>query len=379
MRIRRSSGSPPWLNRRDQYRLLKMVGVLMLIVVAIQIAAKEETWHWLFPPQHAATAPRDAETPAETQQQPDFDVRLERELQPGEFVAPPAESREAALQKLKEAAEAAIPEEVAEDTLRIEPDLLSAVRDNSLGIRRDEAAAFNAVLARAAQLSENQLEQAAPRTTAFRVLMVDASHFRGRPVSIAGRLRRLLPFEAGPNEFDLNQLYEAWITPDDSPERPVRVVFTLENSTLPTGEGLDVPVQAAGFFFKLEGYAARGGLTTTPLILARTVHRHEGTGSLGAGGPPPIDTSLVNWLVGLMVLIAGSLGLMVWRFHTGDKRYRRTVYQRVLDAPEGAIEALAGVETQTAMEFFQEYDTPRGRAADEGGAGQAEPRASQPN
>lgn len=361
MRIRPESGPPPWLNRRDQYRMLMMLGVLMFVVVAIRVASQEATWHWMFPEEQTATDSPAALRPGD-EREPDFRVRLESELAPDEFVSPPTAVRPQAASREEALSRVTPPEQEPNgplhprDALRVDPQLLASVEDNRLGVRREEAPAFHAVLSQAANTPPEQLEQATAETTGFRVLMVDAAYYRGRPVAIAGMLRRLLPFQAGQNEFDLSQLYEAWITPVDSPTRLVRVVFTRQNEQLPTGEDLEFPVRAAGFFFKLEGYAARGGMTTAPLILAPTLEAFPGLGRItGAGGPPPVDTSLVNWLVAMMVLIAGSLGMMVWRFRSGDRQFRRTVYQRVLDAPEGAIDALAGVETQTAAEFFQQF------------------------
>ena len=48
MRFRNSSTPPPYLNKTDQFRMLRMVGLLALVVFAMKLAADPGMWRWLF-------------------------------------------------------------------------------------------------------------------------------------------------------------------------------------------------------------------------------------------------------------------------------------------------------------------------------------------
>src|SRR6056297_1575133 len=50
MRFDQPQQPAPYLNRRDQWRLLSMVAVLCFVVIAILWAAQAKNWYWLIPP-----------------------------------------------------------------------------------------------------------------------------------------------------------------------------------------------------------------------------------------------------------------------------------------------------------------------------------------
>ena len=62
MRFRNSSTPPPYLNKSDQFRMLRMVGLLTLVMFSMKLAADPGMWKWLF-----SGAPQ---KPAQTKQQP---------------------------------------------------------------------------------------------------------------------------------------------------------------------------------------------------------------------------------------------------------------------------------------------------------------------
>ena len=51
MKLQPDHRPTPYLNRRDQYRLLTLLGLLCVMMVAIKWAAQPSSWHWLVPPE----------------------------------------------------------------------------------------------------------------------------------------------------------------------------------------------------------------------------------------------------------------------------------------------------------------------------------------
>ncbi|RMG37340.1 MAG: hypothetical protein D6725_09020 [Planctomycetota bacterium] len=91
MRFRSRRQPVPYLNRRDQLRMLAMLGLLMLVVIGMRWAARPSSWYWL-----TGVPPRTGRPTAERGTSPllDFSVKdagSDRALRPDEFIVlPPA-------------------------------------------------------------------------------------------------------------------------------------------------------------------------------------------------------------------------------------------------------------------------------------------------
>ena len=57
MRIRPSGKPIPYFNRKDQIRMLALVGLLALVLIGMKLAANPASWHWMFVGQNAADEP----------------------------------------------------------------------------------------------------------------------------------------------------------------------------------------------------------------------------------------------------------------------------------------------------------------------------------
>lgn len=375
MRFGKTRQPPPYLNSRDQWRLLGMVAMLLLVFVAIRIAARPQTWAWMFPREHP---PVEQQSPKRTGvNEIDHTVRLDdgNHLPSDGFRIPvekdaerPAESTksddESTTEHESSSREKGLPA-AASETLAFDAGLLDDVADDTLGIRRTEAAAYYTLLARARDMPPEGLEAAALGDVSYPLLMMEAERFRGRPLSIEGELKRLLPFEPGENNAGIERLYDAWIISADSGNSLYRVVCTEVAEGLPQGDEFrrSIPVRVTGFFFKKEGYAARNGLHTAPVLLAKRIDRI----------PVPAEFSsaagLGPYLIGIVVVVAAATAAILWYYSASDRRARDVRRQRIRQVADESVGPDDSLQTEDPVQFLRELTIPT-RAASETTSGE---------
>ncbi len=360
MRFQAQPTLPPFLNRRAQFRMLALVGMLMIIVLAIRTASRPSSWYWL------TGSPESAVTQADTQdsvpeREIDYNVRMENAdpLPPGMFRSVPPNLEH---KNTKDTHEPPTPtkneqkvaaNEVSDEVFEIDPAILDPVKDNTLGVRHAEKDAHDAILAKIRDLPQDELERKVKSDTDFTVLMLESDSFRGELVTITGELKRLLRFTASKNEFGLDDLYEAWILTADSGDNLYRVVFTSLPDGLTEGEQFtkSIPVRVTGYFFKRYGYATvETRLHVAPMILAQTVR------PIAARPITPImrnDHMLVKYLLGIAGIVACVVGIMIWRYSVGDRKFQNTRLKQLTAAPENAIRSLANVEQTDVNDLFR--------------------------
>jgi len=346
MRFRSTQAQPPYLNAKYQRRILRLAGMLILIVIAVKVAAKPKTWSWLFPEdpsQQNVADPGQTHSPETI----DFRVRLEEQrLKPGEFLSRP-EAPEADV--TKQTVDSQKRTHTSADHIAIDPSLLAAVKDNTLGVRHFEREAYYALLTKARDSSARSLEQAAQRDVAYAVLMLNPDEFRGKPITIEGEAVRLWKLPVTTNEFGFDDLYEAWIVTSDSGNRPYRVVSTRLPEGIPFVEKTSKPirVKVTGFFFKKEGYQAEGGLTVAPLLLADTLIWSP------SKAVSKRDQTWAPYLVGCVFFMGMILGLIVWQTARNDKAFHGKHLKRITEASPESIAALNGIPTIEPEEMFR--------------------------
>ena len=314
-----------YLGRKFQLRMLSMVALLGLVLVAIDRASQPSSWYWL-------TGPPGPTAGSATQPGPDPD---------------PDPTRPPTATALVRAA-VAIP---AED--------LAAITDDTVFPRSKEAGPYHRILARARDLPNGYLESVAS-DTAFPLLLQRPEQFRGTVISVAGDLRRLMRFPIRENDEGITELYEALVFTADSGTTPYRIRLTRPPEGLPTGRMITppVPVRVVGYFFKRDQYIVEKDLRihSAPMILAQRIERRtDGFGVTTRLGTS--DTQRMNWAVTLLGVIAGGVTLTLlwtWRMRSGDRRFAREGLKRATAAPDGAIEALEGIETVDPEAFFRE-------------------------
>ncbi len=339
MRFETSQSTPPHLNRRLQLRMLSFVGMIGLVMFFFSTLQSENV------DKDGATKRRNA-----TLDKSVFDVQEEspRSLKPDEFISPPIDDKfEKPVERSQEWLDehAARGEEWAEDTkardresarrhTRFNKRLLANVKDNTLGIRRDESRGYFQLLNHAAHALPAELEQAAVPEVQYINLMTEPDRFRGEPITIQGDLWRLYEFEADSNEFGLTTLYEAWVFTGDSGNHPYRIVCTSLPHTLKPGENLRKPVRVTGYFFKREGYQSQGGMHVAPTLLAPTIIPFRPSSAI-----PPTD-DLVPYMVGVVTAVGLSLLVTLLAFAIGDRRTKQAARQRALNEPRPSFAGL---------------------------------------
>ena len=339
MRFETSQSTPPHLNRRLQLRMLSFVAMFAVVMFLVNTLFTD-------PPKKPDPA---AGRPTVSPHDIDFDVRDDgpRSLKPGEIIITPPDQFEPPIERSREwldeqaakgepwAEDAAAQDrEAARRSTRFNKRALAVVKDNTLGIRRDEADAYYRLLDHVNHVSPSDLERAAVTEVQYINLMTEPDRFRGEPVTIQGDLWRLYEFEAGPNNRGLTTLYEAWIFTGDSSNHPYRVVSTSLPHTLTPGENIRKPVRVTGYFFKREGYPSQGGMHVAPTLLAPTI-----TPFRPANAIPPTD-QIVPYMIGVVTAVGLALLVTLLAFTLGDRRVKKIARQRMLNEPTPSFAGL---------------------------------------
>ncbi len=344
--------------------MLRMVGLLALVVFGMKLAADPAMWKWLFsggPEKQAQT-----EKPSESKDK-DIDRSLKFDedspltgdaFRSRKAGAPRPAVAEASPHRKDAGSSAGKPQaRVGDHVVEIDPDILAPITDNKVGIRREEAHAYYAVIAKARDIPLPRLEQAG-RQEDYTVLLADAEQFRGLPITIEGTIRRLnkisVPDKAVWEEFGLDQLYEAWMFTASSGTRPYRVLCTSLPEGIPTGDQIDVPARFTGYFFKAEWYESVGGLQKAPLLIGKTIRWERPIAASGSQSAD--DLGLAPYVIGLAVLVALGLALMIWRFNASDKQFGHQHIDHFTAASPAAIQELQNLETSDPRDLFRQME-----------------------
>lgn len=200
----------------------------------------------------------------------------------------------------------------------IPPAWLDRVKDNSLGIRPQEADAYYRILAQVASIPARDLQAKADPDALYVNLMASPEKYRGRPVAITGEVVNLYEYTAGENRYGVTRLYDAWILTPDSGNQPYRVVCQSIPADLKPGEKLHQSVRVTGCFFKKEAYESQGRkVHVAPVLLAGRLSRF-----VSPYAPPPVD-HLVPWMIGVITVIGLAMLATVIGFALSDTRSQR--------------------------------------------------------
>ena len=354
MRFETSQSTPPPLNRRLQLRMLSFVAMFAVMMFLVNTLFTDQ-------PKKPNDAANRSDIP---RRKIDFDVRDDepRSLKPGEFMATPPDPFEAPIERTREwlNEQAAKGEDWAEDaaardreaarrSTRFDKRVLVNVKDNTLGIRRDEADAYFRLLDHVKHVSPADLERAAVPEVQYINLMTDSDRFRGEPITVQGDLWRLYEFEAGPNNRGLTTLYEAWIFTGDSSNHPYRVVSTSLPHTLTPGENIRKSVRVTGYFFKREGYPSQGGMRVAPTLLAPTITPFRPANVI------PLTDAMVPYMTSVVTAVGLALLVTLLAFTFGDRRIKRIARQRMLNEPTPSFAGLDSMPFVTVEESLRRF------------------------
>ncbi len=247
-----------YLSRGEQRRILGLVLALGLVVLLMYEARKPENWRWF-----ARLAGEDQPVPGDAVENLP-DNRLEpppaKEEIPGTFRSP--------------AEHEADKEAEADTTGRyfpgVKPKYFDAVRDDTI-FRRDECDAWFHLLQILDKTDKETLQAKSIGRATFAQLFSQSNDYRGKLVTLRGKIRRTQWMPAPGNDYGIEHYYRAWLQPEDNPTTPMVVYCLYLPEGFPAGTDVAEEVTVTGFFYKRWAYQAKDTLRTTPVVLARTV------------------------------------------------------------------------------------------------------------
>ncbi|MCA9053604.1 MAG: hypothetical protein KDA75_07190 [Planctomycetaceae bacterium] len=314
MRFDRNVRSNPYLNRRDQFRLMRLVGLLAMIIVVIQFAAKPESWNWFF-----ALSQPEAESQPERSQLPTnlkpIEVKRSQPLPEDQIYArvgpTPSDDQTATAGNDSRSTSPVV--------ARLPSELLDGVEDDWFGLTRVEQPALIRVASVLAGQSLDSYVQSADRDVTFDALTGNPDYFRGRLVTLFGRLRRVTRARIGVGD-DAREVWEAWVFLHDSHNTPVLVYALDVPSDMPTGEKVDELTTVTGYFIRRYAYASVGGEAITAMLIAPGLHWRP--------APPPTAPKLKREMqtgtLTYVSILAGVLVVVGLWFFISDRRFRQS-------------------------------------------------------
>lgn len=230
--------------------------------------------------------------------------------------------------------------------------LKQMIRDDILGISTSETEAWLGTLRLAKNLTPSQ-KQLLPEGQ-YASFMDAPQVCRGKAYVIRGTLRRLIeaPLPTGAEDYGIRSAFEAWISTRDSGNRLVRVV-ALSAAGMPLGElGKNGPtVEVAGFFFKRQGYEAKGKDGTGVVMLAPLMLSARIT-ELAPVMVESYSDKMYPWLTAIGICICFGVMFLIWQFQTSDHEFRGTRTYQLTNLP--VRPTFDGVDAVTVPEALQQ-------------------------
>ncbi|MFG0333066.1 MAG: hypothetical protein ACF8TS_06875 [Maioricimonas sp. JB049] len=352
MRFRHQQSPPPFLNRRDQHRMLAMVALLCMVVVAIRFAAQPANWNWFF----QLDGPNAAAAPDEPEREPTLDDVDFRVKDVDQAPLRPDAVRVEVADDPGDAAAEPVPDGVDLDP-ELAPGTLANVEDNWLGWLRSERPALEAVVRKVRSVPSEVIEEGALDDVTFTVLMLDADRFRGERIHVEGRLKRLTRFPFGDPEDESDDLWEGWLFTPESGDNPYLVLAAEKPDTLKAGTDIDEPVAFTGYFFKRYGYAAQAGQHVAPLLIAKRLEPKV--------RPVVVDQrareGLNGYVMVFVLVVAAVVLVLIGQFVISDRRFRGSRVEQLaesrLDASQEDLAALKNVPTVDPRDALRDLES----------------------
>jgi hypothetical protein len=352
----RSKGKPRGqILAREQRRITLMIVGVGLLVMVLMMSRKSAWFTQLF--SDPASAQNKAQPVSEA-------LMGNTELRPDEVEFVPTESPAAAndyASMIDRAGAAQMEATVPENTNGVNNvpyNLTRTIRDDVLGVLSTESDAWFGTLRMAQKITSEQ--QSRIPEGQFALFMDAPQSCRGRAFTIQGRLRRLVkaPLPKSAETYGVRAAYDAWISTRDSGNQLIHVVALSADSGLPLREelGSNGPdVELAGYFFKREGYAAKGvdgqgDLALAPLILA---------GRLRYLPPRSLVTradEMNPWLMWVGITIVIGVLLLIWQFQISDNVFRGSRTHQLTSLPvRPSFDGVESVTIQQVLKDMQEH------------------------
>lgn len=199
----------------------------------------------------------------------------------------------------------------APETVNLREILQNTVRDNTPLETARERAAWDAVFKTLSGTPLETLREESLGKVEFRELRTQPNAYRGRVVTIRGKLLRAQYVQLGIARMleipssPIDGYYECWILlPDESLFPVCACVISLEEG-IESGEKLDQEVVLNGYFYKRRTYPGEDEQQyVTPVILGKTLELPRTAAGEPVAGPAEFPRSLTTTIliVGLVLI-----------------------------------------------------------------------------
>ncbi len=291
---------PDYLSRTVQRQLLLLVGLLLLVLLLMKVAARPESWAWLWGSDPTGFEHRVAESK---------DSRPPPRAGDGEDatgwagVAPGG----------TELSGLPVFGGLSPDRFR---ELLKSIQDDTYFRSAETEAWFHFLTwLRNAPIAEIQAAET-PETSSLQLLR-QMPAYRGRLVRVRGRVLRVSPISVPENSAGFATYWRCWVQ-DPAGTAPI-VVYLLElPDGFPIGTNLRESAEFTGIAYKRWAYQAQTGLMVAPVVLAKTVRWTPRP-------DPPADATVNSapMLLGIGGVALLSLILVRWVFWGSGRAARR--------------------------------------------------------
>lgn len=160
----------------------------------------------------------------------------------------------------------------------VDPELLRTARDNA-PFRNAERSAWFAVIDAVRRADPASLAGQSAGAVGYAQLISQPHFYRGRVVSVAGRVERVERVEPAENDLGLRELWRVTLAPMGGEVWPL-TVYTLD---APGDAPPPYDASAVGVFFKKLSYRWSGGMGSTPVVVARRLERPVVGPTIAAG------------------------------------------------------------------------------------------------
>ncbi|WP_146118736.1 hypothetical protein [Blastopirellula marina] len=247
--------------------MMLLVGSLGLVLVLIMRAADPNTWRWIIPPESGSAEIEQPEKGEITRKDilvPRKAVAADNGIE-GEFRVV-ADKRPVTPYTLGSKGK----QEDAEEGRQLwaSPEALAAIEDNS-PFRANGFEAWKQIRDRLRAASPSQLAEAEAPRVQFGQLFQQSDLYRGHLVTVSGTVRRCV--KVPPNKLDAEsgEMWQLWMF-GGSDNFPM-VIYCLDlPEGFPVADQMAERVSIKAVYFKKWVHPAKGGATTSPLLLAKS-------------------------------------------------------------------------------------------------------------